>query len=100
MSFGSRNCKLVARVKPEIPTHWWFNILTQGFARRSRCIGNTLVKNSIAKIRPYRYEISFTCAIQITINAFGLLLGGQVLLPMLIFSALNEAQTCRSFLGT
>lgn len=53
-------------------------------------VGNRLVKNSIARETPYRYDFHLL-ADDRTINAFALP-GGQVFITYALFSQLNEAQ--------
>jgi len=53
-------------------------------------VGNKLVKNSIARETPYRYEFHLLADDQ-TINAFALP-GGPVFITYALFSRLNEAQ--------
>ncbi|WP_373075725.1 M48 family metalloprotease, partial [Zeaxanthinibacter enoshimensis] len=53
-------------------------------------VGQTLVKNSIARETPYQYEFHLLADEQ-TINAFALP-GGQIFITYALFSKLNEAQ--------
>tara|TARA_R110002012_G_scaffold58674_4_gene152454 strand:- start:159583 stop:160350 length:768 start_codon:yes stop_codon:yes gene_type:complete len=53
-------------------------------------LGNTLVKNSIAKDTPYPYEFHLLADAN-TINSFALP-GGQIFITYALFSKLNEAQ--------
>jgi len=76
--------------RPEITQQYGGLHPDQGLQDVVDAIGNTLVKNSIAKDTPYRYEFHLL-ADPNTINAFALP-GGQVFITYALFSALNEAQ--------